>query len=242
VTSIPDAEELARSERETRRRGLDRILTFSDAVVAIATTLLVLPLVDAADVSHIKSVGSLLDDNKETIFAFALSFVVIIRFWVDHHRLYARLVDYTVPLIWVNFLWLFSIVFLPFPTELIGAGSSRDRAGLALYIGTLLATTVAGLGQQWLIVRSSALYGHGRPDDTSLVPGIVAAVSIATALVLALAVPRIGLWSLLLLLLGNLVERLLTRRRGARDVAPPLTDAGHSTHGQAGHRSRRGRP
>jgi uncharacterized membrane protein len=199
------------------------MLTFSDAVVAIATTLLILPLVNAADVHHITSVGHVLDDNKEGILAFALSFVVIIRFWLDHHRLYAGLVDYTAPLVWANFFWLFTIVVLPFPTELIGAGSSHDRAGLGLYIGTLLATTVAALGQQWLIARSSGLHGGGQPADSSVLSGVVAAVSIATALVLALAVPRIGLWWLLLLLLANVIERAVTNRRGA----PPVKDPDH---------------
>jgi uncharacterized membrane protein len=201
------------------------MLTFSDAVVAIATTLLILPLVNAADVHHITSVGHVLDDNKEGILAFALSFVVIIRFWLDHHRLYAGLVDYTAPLVWANFFWLFSIVVLPFPTELIGAGSSHDRAGLGLYIGTLLATTVAALGQQWLIARSTGLHGANRPQDASLLYSLVAPVSIAAALVLALAVPRIGLWSLLLLLLGSLVERAVTRRRRTPPAHGPRHEA-----------------
>jgi uncharacterized membrane protein len=215
---MPDSAEVERSERWTRRRALDRMLTFSDAVVAIATTLLILPLVNAADVHHITSVGRVLQDNKEGILAFVLSFVVIIRFWLDHHRLYAHLVDYTAPLVWVNFFWLFSIVVLPFPTELIGAGSSHDRAGLGLYIGTLLATTGAALGQQWLIAGSTGLHSAGQTPGSSVLSGVVAAVSIAVALVLAVSVPRIGLWSLLLLLVGNVVERAVTSRR---KPAPP---------------------
>jgi uncharacterized membrane protein len=211
VTSTPDNAELERGEREIRRRGLDRILTFADAVVAIAVTLLILPLVDAADVSHLKSVGTLVNDNRDTLFAFALSFVVIIRFWLDHHRLYGRVVDYTLPLVWVNFLWLFSIVFLPFPTELIGAGSSHDRAGLGLYIGTLLATTAAALSQQWIITRNPQLRTAGGRSPR-LRSGVVAVVSIGAALVLALVFPRIGLLWLLLLLIGNFVDLAMAGR------------------------------
>jgi hypothetical protein len=70
-------------------RGLDRLVNFSDATVAIAITLLLLPLVDIADEIRRESLGDLLADHVGTLIAFFVSFVVISRLWLSHHRLFA---------------------------------------------------------------------------------------------------------------------------------------------------------
>ncbi|MFP3380774.1 TMEM175 family protein, partial [Bacillus sp. SIMBA_069] len=69
-------------------RGLDRLVNFSDAAVAIAITLLILPLVDAAGQIGHSSFGEFIDKNFWEIFAFVVSFAVIARFWVVHHRIF----------------------------------------------------------------------------------------------------------------------------------------------------------
>lgn len=67
---------------EARERDLDRLLTFVDAVVAIAITLLGLPLAEAAAGLGDRSVAELLQDQADHLFGFALSFAVIARLWV----------------------------------------------------------------------------------------------------------------------------------------------------------------
>lgn len=59
-------------------------MNLTDAVVAIAATLLVLPLVDVIGELDGNHVGQLLRDNGDKLFAFVLSFVVIARFWMVH--------------------------------------------------------------------------------------------------------------------------------------------------------------
>ena len=61
---------------QERDRGLDRFLTFVDAVVAIAITLLVLPLADLAPEVGDGSVTDLLREHDNEILAFFLSFLV----------------------------------------------------------------------------------------------------------------------------------------------------------------------
>ena len=50
---------------------------------------------------------------------------------------------YNSVVVWGMFIWLLSIVFLPFPTELLGSSSRVDAAGHAIYVGTMLVTSLA---------------------------------------------------------------------------------------------------
>ena len=63
-------------------------MNFSDATVAIAITVLMLPLVDIALEIEKLSLGDLLAANLGTIIAFAITFAVIARLWFSHHRLF----------------------------------------------------------------------------------------------------------------------------------------------------------
>jgi uncharacterized membrane protein len=119
--------------------GFRRLVNFSDAVVAIAITLLILPLVDRASSIGATGIGSFLNDNETKLLAFLLSFVVIGRFWWGQHQVFERVKSYNSLLVWGMFVWLLSIVFLPFPTELISSAQGGARAATyAIYIGTLL--------------------------------------------------------------------------------------------------------
>lgn len=53
-----------------------------------------------------------------------LSFVVIGRFWIAHHRLFRLIRSYDLGLLWLNLFHLLGICVLPFPTELLGATSA----------------------------------------------------------------------------------------------------------------------
>jgi uncharacterized membrane protein len=100
-----------------REGGLlfERLVFFSDAVFAIAITLLVLdlrlppPVHGAVDVSGI----------GPKLFGFALSFAVIGIYWLSHHRLFGGLQADDGALRVVNLAFLASVVFLPFPTSVI---------------------------------------------------------------------------------------------------------------------------
>ena len=120
-------------------------MNFSDAVVAIAITLLVLPLVDSASSIGTAGVGAFLSDNKTKLFAFVLSFAVIGKFWWGQHQMHERVKSCNSVLVFGVFLWLISIVFLPFPTELLSSAKNGGRAVHAIYIGTMLAAAIAAL-------------------------------------------------------------------------------------------------
>ncbi len=94
-------------------QGFARVVNFSDAVVAIAISPLILPVVDDVSQATGSSARDVLDDNGDRLLAFVLSFAVIARLRVAHHRLFDRVGGYTSALLWANLLWLMTIVFVP---------------------------------------------------------------------------------------------------------------------------------
>ena len=98
------------------------MLAFSDALFAIAMTLLVVGL-EVPDLSDTNDVGDLADalnDDLGSFISFLISFAVIGRYWVAHHSFCSRLAAIDGGLIGLNLVYLLFIAFLPFPTGLFG--------------------------------------------------------------------------------------------------------------------------
>jgi uncharacterized membrane protein len=83
------AKERAAKRRQGNEVEFSRIVAFSDGVFSIAITLLVLNLGIAKGLSG-GEVGDALWDQRENLFAYAISFAVIGRFWVVHHRFFSE--------------------------------------------------------------------------------------------------------------------------------------------------------
>ncbi len=103
-------------------RGFDRLVNFSDAVVAIALTLLVLPLTEVAGHLGSESANTLLYDNRAILMAFLISFLLVANYWLVHHQIFEYIDGYDRTLAWLNMIWLLFIILLPFSTELISNG------------------------------------------------------------------------------------------------------------------------
>jgi uncharacterized membrane protein len=180
--------------------GFRRLVAFSDAVVAIAITLLILPLVDAAGTIGSESIATFLGDNRTKLLAFLLSFTVIGRFWWAQHQVHQRVVAYNPVFVSGMFVWLFGIVFLPFPTELLSSAVKSGPGIHALYVGTLLVASVGVLVQQSAVVHWPELQDEEHRGEARMMLAVIQVLVIALALVLSIAVPAIGLWGLLLIL------------------------------------------
>lgn len=195
----------------------ERLVMFTDAVVAIAMTLLILPLLELVPeaASEHLSTADYLREHDGQLFAFALSFVLIGRFWQAHARLFRDLDHYDAALLWLNTGWMFTIVFLPVVTAMVGA-MDTDRLQLALYIGTLLAASVFLLAIHLRLLHRPDLLGPDGPSTLTALTGRGFATGLfALALVLAVAIPGVGYYSLLVLLLDPVLARVLARRRVA---------------------------
>lgn len=212
---------------EQQRRGLDRLVFFSDAVVAIAITLVVLPLVDSAREVGEHSVGWFLAGNRGGLIAAGISFVVIATFWRSHHSLFGRATGYTRLLLRMNSAWLAGIVFLPLATVLDVIGTGSDGAGPVIYLATIAYTLAAGALEWLVLVRAGLLGSRLQPDMWEIVEQFSGAVLVLIAIVVVLVVPAVGLWPLLLLLLDRVIDPALRRIGAARRARrggerPPL--------------------
>ncbi|MDQ6844099.1 MAG: TMEM175 family protein [Bacteroidota bacterium] len=97
---------------------LERMILFSDAVFAIAITLLVIDLKIPEipePVTELRVINAFLGLIPKLI-GFLLSFFLIGLYWTVHHRLFGFVINYTQRLLWINLLFLLGIVLLPFST------------------------------------------------------------------------------------------------------------------------------
>jgi uncharacterized membrane protein len=207
-------------------RGLDRLVNFSDATVAIAITLLILPLVDAASQIGDQPFGDFIAQNFWDIFAFVVSFAVIARFWVVHHRVFESVRSYDAAVVWFNFLWLLAIVTIPFSANVLSNGGGQRPEVYALYIGNMLVASLAMRligGELYRHPELMTEEGRAQLDRTA---GVAELLLMALALVLAVTVPAVGMFWLFLLFLAGPVHRLirLIARRGHDSGRPSATD------------------
>lgn len=188
--------------------ALERLVTFGDAVVAIAITLIVLPMVEQA--IEAESAARFFAANALSLLTAALSFVVVAVIWHAHHRLFARASGYTPAVIRLELLWLATIVFLPVATALDVLGEADDPLALGVYIGTILLSSLLVRVQALLLERSGlvAMRVVGFWDRW------LGALLMALALVLAVLFPTVGAFWLLLLLLEGPLLRLIRPREG----------------------------
>lgn len=213
----------------TRPFRPERFTAFVDAVVAIAMTLLILPLMESvseAASGHL-STAEFLEEHAGQLLSFGLSFLLIATFWMGHHRQYRDVELVTGPLLWINVAWMATIVWLPVPTAMIGQ-MDTDALQAAVYIGTLIMTQVTTLAG-WLYLARHRELSSASTETIRLgaIGDLAAIILFAAALVIAVLASPNGYAGLLLLLLSDPTSRLLTRllRTHPNDVSAPPGEA-----------------
>lgn len=181
---------MATAENGARERyDLARTTAFSDGVFAIAITLVVLTIdVPQLSGAQVDELPQRLADLGPEFWSFLLSFAVIGRFWVGHHRMFAALGRIDGRLTVLNLAYLAGIAFMPVPTELLGDYGSEPIT-VIVYALTM---SVVGL-LAWLMIWHSHRAGlyqvSYQPEDVRrllrafAVPWLVFAASVPVALV-----------------------------------------------------------
>jgi uncharacterized membrane protein len=167
--------------------GLERIIFFSDAIFAIAITLLALEI-RLPETAEGEVTWGALGALWPKYLSYIISFLTIGGFWISHHRKFRLIERYDTRLMWLNLLALASVAFLPFPTALLG-GHGNEKPAAVFYA---LAVIASGL-LFWAVWRYAAhnhrLIRHDvddwliqRGDVRAWVPIVFFAASIPVAL------------------------------------------------------------
>ncbi len=181
--------------RERNEVEFTRIVAFSDGVFAIAITLLVLNLgID----EHLPGddVSGALWDQRHNILAYALSFAVIGRFWVIHHRLFSEITGFNNRLMGLNLFYLAWIVLLPFSSQLLG-DHGGDTDAVVVYAFNIAMVTIIGAGMSVDAQRAGLLVPESAAEiDRSRRRALVAAGIFLASIPVAFVNPHVAplLW------------------------------------------------
>lgn len=145
-------------ERHEHEAEFARIVAFTDGVLAIAITLLVLNI-DVPSVPDDELVHAL-DELLPALGAYALSFAVIGRYWVIHHRFFGSLARFDNWLMTRNLGYLALIVLVPFTSELLGEYGSTPAA-VIVYAATLGAAALAN----WAMIHHAVELDMLKPEE-----------------------------------------------------------------------------
>jgi uncharacterized membrane protein len=174
--------EAAAKRREGNEIEFSRIVAFSDGVFSIAITLLVLNLLVKPGIAH-KDLAKELWAQHENLLAYAISFAVIGRFWLVHHRFFGEVTAFDSKLIALNMLYLGWIVLIPFSSSLLG-----DYGGVTIsvviYAVNLSAVILVGL---WMTADARRA-GLTKVDAVAAQESVVRSTYIASVFLLSIPV------------------------------------------------------
>ncbi len=169
------------------RQGVSRVEAFSDGVIAIIITIMVLEL-HAPEHDGFSALWQL----WHTYLAYVLSYAYVAIYWVNHHRLFSHARVVTNQLLWSNIALLFSLSLVPFTTANLGKHGFSQTATI-LYLASLLAPALAYFWLQTVIRKT------GLQDAASLAyqktmarKGTISVAIYASAIPLSLISPAIG--------------------------------------------------
>src|SRR6266516_5117248 len=144
-----------------------RLGAFCDGVFAIALTLLIIDIKipSTEKINNTVDFWLALKHITPSILAFVLSFTIILITWVNHHSALKLTNKSSASFIYANGFLLLTVVFIPFPTSLMGEYILTDHAAPAiiLYNSTLALQAVG-----WILLTGSALKDQLGKNEKSI--------------------------------------------------------------------------
>ena len=127
----------------------NRVEAFSDGVLAIIITIMVLELKQPVS-ENLKDLFKL----APTFIAYLLSFVFIAIYWINHHQIFHDAKQINVKILWCNIAWMFTMSFIPFATAWVGTYPT-SWAPLSLYCADMLLARITFQLMCYLIFKES---------------------------------------------------------------------------------------
>jgi uncharacterized membrane protein len=156
-------------------RDTNRLEAFSDGVIAIAITLLIIEIhVPPHDEIHgNRDLWNTLWDLWPSYLGYLISFVVIGIMWANHHNIFRHISRVDHYLILINTLFLLFVCFIPFPTGLVAEylGHEGEKTAVIVYSGWFFVTAIV----YNLLWRYAS--GKNRLIDPEVDPAAVAAIT-----------------------------------------------------------------
>ena len=176
-------------EAGTGTLGTERIAAFSDGVIAIIITIMVLELrlPEAAAKGEVWS--SFLAPLAPKVAIYALSFFIVGALWINHHRLLSAVRRATPELMWLNLLLLFFISLVPLATAFLGEHPQLPRAISFYALIMALSSAVFGLLRYCLGRMPEHDRAHLQFRRATLVRSFISTLLYATAAITALLSP-----------------------------------------------------
>lgn len=213
-----------RAEPEVQLFAAERLAFFTDAVVAIAITLLALALTVPQGVNWAQVRGSLGELSNEYI-AFLISFLIIASAWAGHHAMFRYVTKADAGLMILNLGWLMMIVIAPFATRMVVDDKLMFPVGFLFYaavqvmLAALMLLMLRHAQRRHLFLSTIPPMFLARARFRCLVPGIPFLLSIGLVFVPGVGQDAYILWvagpSVLGAALG-IRRRLLNRPNPAR--------------------------
>jgi uncharacterized membrane protein len=122
--------------------GTARLEAFTDGVLAIAATLLILEI--SVDSAHTNDLGSALLHLWPSYLAYVTSFITIGIIWMNHHTCVETVARVDRTFLFLNLLLLMTVSFLPFPTRLVAQYLQRpgEQTAVYAYAGTFVVMAI----------------------------------------------------------------------------------------------------
>ena len=198
------------------QRDTTRIEAFSDGVIAIIITIMVLEI----HAPHEPTLAAL-GEIWPTLIAYILSFIYVAIYWVNHHKMIGAAPRFSVTMHWANMALLFTLSLLPISTKWLGQ-FPLQAVPTATYLVTLILPAMA-----YALLNREVLYLVGHETVPPLVVRamrikqrsslFIYAVGIALAFVApALSLVCAALVSVVWIVPDGPFDRLLTRKVKAR--------------------------
>lgn len=207
---------MVRARGSETGKELDRIVNFSDAVFAIVITLLVLDIrvPNIPDTLVSQELPSRISDLGPKFLSYVISFLVIAVYWQAHHRVFRPIRSYDTTLLWLNFLFLMAISFLPFPTSLLGE-YSEEQLSVVIYAATAALASLLLVSISWYATTEHRLVDSELDDEverTRLVQGLAVSVVFVLSIGISFFSPAAAMYSWLLLAITDpLIRRVRSR-------------------------------
>ena len=211
---------------EVALAGAERLAFFSDAVVAIAVTLLALELPVPSGGTNAAILRSLGEHSMEYL-AFFISFLVIVQHWIGHHKLLGAINRLGGRLVGFNMVWLLMIVLTPFATKILTEG---ENGGFQVQFGMYALIQMLSGITFGLMAREIDRNGLLRPEASRQTVIRSYRVSLALALTFGLSIPMVAVlhqFTYLIWILMPIITRVV--RRFVRGEAQPEKQQSHVT-------------